>query len=255
MDLFDLTGRVALVTGGGRGLGRGMAVALAQAGARVAITSRTRSQLDESLAELRDAGGSGEHLSMVCDVSDLSALEQTVAEVARRCGGLDILVDAAGVQVRKPALEVTPAEYDLVMSVNLRAAYFSGVFAARAMREQGRGGKIIHVASLGTAIGLKNVSIYTAAKSGIAGLIRTTALEWAPLGIQVNAVGPGYYRTELTEALFQDPERRDWVLSRIPQGRPGVPADLAGAVVFLASRASDYVTGQILYVDGGWLAG
>lgn len=234
--LFDLTGKVALVTGGSRGLGRGMADALAAAGAAVVAVSRTSEQLP-------------------CDVADIGALEQAIGEVVRRHGRLDVLLNAAGVQLRKPALDVTPEEFDYVTSVNLRAAYFASTYAARVMRDRGEGGKIIHVASLTTAIGLPNVSIYAAAKSGIAGLVRTMAVEWAPLGIQVNAIGPGYYRTELTEALFQDRERTAWVQSRIPMGRTGVPGDLAGAAVFLASRASDYITGQILYVDGGWLAG
>lgn len=255
MDLFDLTGRVALVTGGSRGLGKGMAEALAAAGAHVVVTSRSREQLEAAARELTAAGPHGKHAALPCDIADAGALEATVAEVVRRYGGLDILVNAAGVQVRKPAIEVTPADFDYVTGVNYRGAYFAAAYAARAMRDAGRGGKIIHVASLGTAIGLRNVSIYTAAKSGIAGMVRTTALEWAPLGIQVNAIGPGYYRTDLTEALFQDPERQAWLQSRIPQGRTGVPSDLAGATVFLASRASDYVTGQVLYVDGGWLAG
>ena len=255
MDLFDLTGRVALVTGGGRGLGKGMALALAHAGAHVAVTSRTRDQLEETLAELRAAGGTDEHLALPCDVTDLRALEMAMAEVDRHYGGLDVLLNAAGIQVRKPALEVTPADFDLVAAVNLLSAYFAAVYAARIMRERGRGGKIIHVASLGTSIGLRGASIYTTTKSGIAGMVRTTALEWAPLGIQVNAIGPGYYRTDLTEVLFQDPERYAWLMSRIPLGRTGVPEDLAGATIYLASKASDYVTGQIVNVDGGWLAG
>lgn len=255
MDLFDLRGRVAVVTGGSQGLGRGMALALARAGADVVVVSRSAHRLSETLSELNSSAPGGRHGMEAVDVSDLSALAEALSRVDLSHGGLDILLNAAAVQVRKPALEVTPAEFDRVMAVNLRSAYFASQFAARIMQRRGRGGKIIHVASLGTAIGLRNVSIYTAAKSGIAGMLRTMALEWAPLNIQVNAVGPGYYRTELTESLFQDPERRDWVLSRIPMGRSGVPADLEGASVFLASRASDYITGQILYVDGGWLAG
>jgi NAD(P)-dependent dehydrogenase (short-subunit alcohol dehydrogenase family) len=241
-----------MVTGGGRGLGQGMAIALARAGANVVVTSRTQAQLDETLAQLR-AAGPGEHLALPCDVSHLPTLEATIGAVTCHYGGLDVLVNAAGVQVRKPAIEVTPADYDYLMSIQLRAAYFAGVYAARAMK--GRGGKIIHVASLTTAIGVRNVSIYAAAKSGLAGIVRTTALEWAPLGIQVNAIGPGYYRTDMTETLFQDPERQAWMQARIPQGRTGLPDDLAGATVFLASKASDYVTGQIMYVDGGFLAG
>lgn len=253
--LFDLTGRVALVTGGGRGLGKGMAAALAAAGANVVVTSRSEAQLAEALAELKASGPAGRHLALPCDVADLTALKQLVGKVAEAYGQLDILLNAAGIQIRKPALEVTPEEYDTLMGVNLRAAYFASTYAARIMQQTGRGGKVIQTASLGTAVGLRNVSIYTAAKSGIAGIVRTMALEWAPLNIQVNGIGPGYYRTDLTDALFQDEERRAWVISRIPQGRAGLPSDLAGAAVFLASGASDYVTGQILYVDGGWLAG
>lgn len=255
MELFDLRGKVAVVTGGSQGLGRGMALALAAAGADVILMSRNADRLSEAVAELNSKAPGGRHGREAVDVADLAALEEALERVNRSHGGIDILLNAAAVQVRKPALEVSPAEFDLLMTVNLRSAYFASQFAARIMQRRGRGGKIIHVASLGTAIGLRNVSIYTAAKSGIAGMLRTMALEWAPLNIQVNAVGPGYYRTELTESLFQDPERRDWVLSRIPLGRSGLPADLAGAAVFLASRASDYITGQILYVDGGWLAG
>lgn len=255
MELFDLRGKVAVVTGGSQGLGRGMALALAAAGADVILMSRNADRLSEAVAQLISVAPGGRHGREAVDVADLTALEEALERVDRSRGGIDILLNAAAVQVRKPALEVTPAEFDLLMAVNLRSAYFASQFAARIMQRRGRGGKIIHVASLGTAIGLRNVSIYTAAKSGIAGMLRTMALEWAPLNIQVNAVGPGYYRTELTESLFQDPERRDWVLSRIPLGRSGLPADLAGTAVFLASRASDYITGQILYVDGGWLAG
>lgn len=251
---FDLSDRVALVTGGGRGLGKGMAVGLAAAGAKVIVVSRSEAQLGEALCELKKAGP-GQHQARQCDVTDLGALERVINEVAGEYGHLDILLNAAGVQVRKPALDVTPEEYDFLMATNLRAAFFASTYAARVMQATGRGGKIIQTASLGSAIGLRNVSIYTAAKSGIGGMLRTMALEWAPLNIQVNGIGPGYYRTDLTDALFQDEERRAWVISRIPQGRPGLPADLAGAAVFLASRASDYMTGQILYVDGGWLVG
>lgn len=254
MDLFDLKGRVAVVTGGGRGLGRGMALALAEAGANVVVTSRTQEQLGETLEQLHAAGPGGDHLALPCDVANLPTLEATLAAVGVHYGRLDVLVNAAGVQLRKPSLDVTPADFDYLMSVNLRAAYFAGVYAARHMRRNG-GGKVIHVASLTTAIGSRNISLYSAAKSALAGIIRTTALEWGPLNIQVNGIGPGYFRTDMTDVLFQDQEWLARASSRIAAGRTGLPSDLAGATLYLASKASDYVTGQILYVDGGYLAG
>lgn len=255
MSRFDLHGKVALVTGGGRGLGRGMALALAEAGAEVAVVSRSAGQLAESLKELQTRGGGGNHSAIPWDLAEVEGLPRLIEEVVERHGRLDILLNAAGTQVRKPILEVTPEDWETVQSVNLRAAFFISQAAARQMIAQGQGGKIIHVASLTSRIAVPGTGVYSASKSAILGLVRTMAVEWAAHNIQVNAVGPGYFHTDLTDALFRDPERRAWVLSRIPLGRAGIPEDLAGATVFLASAASDYVTGQTVFVDGGWLAG
>ncbi|BDG60173.1 glucose 1-dehydrogenase [Caldinitratiruptor microaerophilus] len=253
MDLFSLKGKVAVVTGGGRGLGRGMALALGAAGADVVVVSRSLDQVEAVREELERLGSRA--LAYAADVADLDAAGAAVEAVLAAYGRIDILVNAAGIQVRRPILEFTPADWERVIGVNLRAAFFLSQRVARHMIERGQGGKIIHVASLTSFIGIPGTGIYAASKSGIVGITRAMAVEWAPYGIRVNAIAPGYYRTEMTEPLFRDPDRSRWVLSRIPVGRSGVPEDLAGTVVFLASPASDYVTGQVIPVDGGWLAG
>lgn len=253
MDFFSLKGKVAVVTGGGRGLGRGMALALAAAGADVVVVSRSLDQVEAVREELERLGSRA--LAYAADVADLDAAGAAVEAVLAAYGRIDILVNAAGIQVRRPILEFTPADWERVIGVNLRAAFFLSQRVARHMIERGQGGKIIHVASLTSFIGIPGTGIYAASKSGIVGITRAMAVEWAPYGIRVNAIAPGYYRTEMTEPLFRDPDRSRWVLSRIPVGRSGVPEDLAGTVVFLASPASDYVTGQVIPVDGGWLAG
>ena len=251
-ELFSLRGKVALVTGGGRGLGKGMALALAGAGADVAVAARTRAQVERTAAEIERLGRRG--LPLVADVRDPGSVEEMVGLTVEKLGGLDVLVNAAGVNRRVPSLEVTPEIWDEIVDTNLKGTFFASRAAARAMRERG-GGKIINIASLASEIGLPRRVPYTAAKSGVLGLTRALAVEWAPYNIQVNAIGPGYFRTEMTEPLFRDEEWVKGLLSRIPAGRAGIPEDLAGAVVFLASRASDYITGQIIYVDGGFLAG
>ena len=251
--LFDLSGSVALVTGGGRGLGRGVAEALAGAGADVAVVSRSAEQLQGTLELLQPYGG--RYLALPWDLQDVSRLPELVRGVVDKLGKVDVLVHAAGVGVRKPALDITPDEWDRVHNVQLKAAFFLSAEVARHLQTRGKAGSIILVASLTSEIGIPQTAPYGAAKSGLLGLVRTLAVEWAPSHVRVNALGPGYFHTELTDALFRDPERRDWLLSRIPLGRPGVAQDLAGAAVFLASQASSYVTGQVLYVDGGWLAG
>jgi len=252
MTLFDLTGKVALVTGGGRGLGRGMAFALAQAGADVAVTSRTKSQLEETAKAIEALGRRA--FAVTCDVTQPESIEKTVEAVLDRFGRLDILVNAAGVNKRMPSLEVTPELWDLIVDTNLKGTFFCCQAAAKVMKEQG-GGKIINIGSLASEIGLPRRAPYTAAKSGVLGLTKALAVEWASNNICINAIGPGYYRTEMTEPLFADKEWTKKLLARIPMKRAGLPEDLAGAVIFLASKASDYVTGQIIYVDGGFLAG
>lgn len=252
MHLFDLHGKVALVTGAGRGLGRGMALALAEAGADVVAVSRSVDQLEETRMQLQKYSGNPGVISW--NLGDSQGLDDLVDHVVERYGHIDILLHAAGVQVRRPALEVDLEDWESVQAVHLRAAFFLSQAVARQMIERGVGGKIVLVSSLTSHIGVANLAPYSAGKSGVLGLVRTLAVEWAAQGIQVNAIGPGYFHTALTDELFQDPERRERLLSRIPIGRAGKPEDLAGATVFLASSASDYVTGQVINVDGGWLA-
>jgi NAD(P)-dependent dehydrogenase (short-subunit alcohol dehydrogenase family) len=251
-DMFSLAGKVALVSGGGRGLGRGMAAALARAGADVAVTSRSEAQLAETTALLDRQGG--RTLAVAGDLEEPDAPGAVIGEVLAARGRLDILVHAAGVQIRKPVAELSAQEWDRVQAVHLRAGFLLAQAAAAAMMRRGEGGKIIVVGSLTTTIGIPATAAYAAAKSGLLGLARTLAVELAPHGICVNAIAPGYFHTAMTDDLFSDPRRRAEIMSRIPLGRTGEPEDLGGATVFLASAASDYVTGQTIAVDGGWLA-
>jgi 2-deoxy-D-gluconate 3-dehydrogenase len=252
-DLFSLDGTVSVVTGGGRGLGYGIGLALAGAGSDLVIVSRSHNELERASREIMEET-KRKVVPFPLDLTKGGGVEGLVKAVLREFGRIDLLVNNAGTTVRKPFVEITEKEFDDVVRLNLRAVFFLTQAVVREMVKQKKG-KIINIASLGSQIGLRNISAYTATKGGIASLTRTLALELAPHNIHVNALAPGYYRTQLTEALFRDEEGSRWVLSRIPLGRPGVPNDLAGAAVFLASSASDYVTGQILFVDGGWIAG
>jgi NAD(P)-dependent dehydrogenase (short-subunit alcohol dehydrogenase family) len=241
-----------MVTGASRGLGQGMAVALGSAGASVALVARTRASLEET-AKLVEKEGSKAYV-LQADISKILEAERVVKQAVEHFGQLNILVNSVGTQVRKPVLEISEQEWDYLIGVNLKSVYFITQAAAREMIKVKKG-KIINITSLTSFIGLPNVSIYGASKGGIAALTRQWAIEWAKYNINVNAIGPGYFKTTLTADLFKDETRAKWVLSRIPLGRTGVPEDLAGTAVFLASDASDYITGQIINVDGGWLAG
>lgn len=251
LDQFQLRGNVALVTGASRGLGQGMALALAEAGADVALVARTKPSLEETAEKVQQAGSKA--LVVQADLSRSGEAARVVDETVKQFGRLDILLNAAGTQVRKPIPEMTENDYDYLMTVNLKSVYFLSQAASKEMIKNNRG-KIINIASLTSFIGISNISIYGTSKGGVASMTRQFAVELAKHNIQVNAISPGYFITELTAALFADPERAKWVLGKIPMGRTGSPQDLAGAVVFLSSRASDYITGQILSVDGGWLA-
>jgi 2-deoxy-D-gluconate 3-dehydrogenase len=251
LDLFRLDDKVALVTGIGRGLGQATALALAEAGADVAGLYRT--QCEETQARVKALGR--RFLPVACDLATATPgqLGEVVEQVVRALGRLDILVNNAGIIRRAPALEFSEQDWDAVIQVDLKAVFFLSQATARMMVRQGSG-KIINVASLLSFQGGILIPSYTAAKSGVAGLTRAMANEWASLGINVNAIAPGYLATDLTAALRADAGRNAAILSRIPAGRWGEPADLVGAVVFLASPASDYVHGAIVPVDGGWLA-
>lgn len=249
---FDLTGKVALITGASRGLGEGMAVALAEAGADCALVSRDAEGLEAVAAKVRRFGRKA--LVLPTDLSAVSAIGPMVERIVKGLGGVDILVNNAGTNVRRPAEEFTEADWDQVLALNLKSAFFCAQAVGRVMIERGTGGKIINTASLTSRLGISHVVAYAASKGGILSMTRSLALEWAPHRICVNAIAPGYFRTALTAPLFAQPERVAWMMSRTPMKRAGLPEDLGGAAVFLASAASDYITGQCLFVDGGWTA-
>jgi 2-deoxy-D-gluconate 3-dehydrogenase len=250
LDLFRLDGKTALVTGAGQGLGQGMAIALAEAGADIASLDRTGC---EGTCEAVRALGRRYHESVadLCEAS-VADLNVVVARIVEEFGQIDILINNAGIIRRTPAIEFSEADWDDVLQINLKAAFFLAQAAARSMISR-RGGKIINVASMLSFQGGINIPSYTAAKSGLAGITRALANEWAKHNINVNAIAPGYMATDNTAALRADPLRSKSILERIPAGRWGLPDDLKGAVVFLASSASDYIHGAILPVDGGWL--
>ncbi len=250
-QLFDLTGRVALVTGAGRGLGRTMACALAAAGADVAVGARTVSELESLRAEIEEIGCRSRVVGM--DVTSEASCEAAVAEVVDSLGQLDILVNNAGINVRKPVLELTAEEYSRVLDTNLKGYFLCSRAAGRHMVGSGSG-KVINISSIMGRVALANQAAYASSKGAIEQLTKVLALEWATSGVQVNAIGPTYFETELTRPLFEDPERNAFITERTPMGRWGQPHELAGSVIFLASRASDYITGHTLMVDGGWTA-
>jgi 2-deoxy-D-gluconate 3-dehydrogenase len=250
---FDLTGKVALVTGAAQGLGQGLALGLAEAGA--ILVALDRSPLSETLALIDRIGG--EAYALHQDLANLtpSRAREIVAMCADQSGGgLDILVNNAGIIRRAPALEHTLEDWQAVLDLDLNSPFFLAQAAARLFVSNEVQGKIINIASMLSFQGGLYVPSYAAAKSAIAGLTRALANEWAPLGINVNALAPGYFATEVTAQIRANPERNHAILDRIPAGRWGDPNDLKGAVVFLASPASDYVHGVVLPVDGGWLA-
>jgi 2-deoxy-D-gluconate 3-dehydrogenase len=250
LDLFKLTNKIALVTGAGRGLGQGMAVALAEAGADVAGLDVI--PLDETAAQVQALGR--RFLPVKANLLEAHAddMAAVVKQVVDGLGGLDILVNNAGIIRRAPVLEFSEKDWDDVMAINLKAVFLLSQAAGKVMVEKGSG-KIINIASMLSFQGGIRVPSYTASKSGVAGITRLFANELAARGLNVNAIAPGYMATDNTAPLRADTERATSILDRIPAGRWGEPADLMGAVVFLASAASDYMNGAIVPVDGGWL--
>jgi 2-deoxy-D-gluconate 3-dehydrogenase len=247
--MFDLSGKVAVVTGANTGIGQAIALALAEAGADIAAVGRTPAE--ETVERARAFGRQAEVIA--ADLSSIEPVGRVVEEVIAKLGGLDILVNNAGIIRRANAVDFTEADWDAVIDTNLKSVFFLAQAAGRHMIAQGKG-KIINIASMLTFQGGIRVPSYTASKSGVGGLTKLLANEWAAKGVQVNAIAPGYIATNNTAALQADEVRNQAILDRIPAARWGDPSDLGGAAVFLASPASDYVNGHILAVDGGWLA-
>lgn len=250
--LFDLSGRTALVTGSSRGLGLAIAEGLAGAGAAVVLNGSDPGRLAAAAAALRDKGHRVHEAPF--DVTDEAAVAAAFARLDAAGVEVDILFNNAGIQVRGPMVDCTAADWRRVIETNLTSAFLVGREAARRMIARGRGGKVVNTGSLMSAVGRATIAPYTAAKGGIKMLTQAMTAEWAEHGIQANAIGPGYMLTEMTQPLADDPAFDGWVRGRTPSRRWGTPADLIGVAVFLASPASDYVNGQIIYVDGGMLA-
>jgi NAD(P)-dependent dehydrogenase (short-subunit alcohol dehydrogenase family) len=252
MNVFRLDGRRALITGASKGIGLGIARAMAEAGADLVLAARNLAELNAAAEELRQTG---RQVSVApLDLRETERIAAWYDQVVQDHGRPDILVNAAGITRRAPAEDLTQADWDDTLAVNLTAAFALSQAFARHLIAAGARGKIINVASLMTAAARKTTAAYTASKGGIGQLTKALAVDWADKGILVNAVAPGYVTTKLTEPLWKDAEFDAWVKGRCPLGRWGVPEDIAWPAVFLASPAADYVTGQVLFVDGGWMA-
>ena len=251
---FRLEDRVAIVTGAGRGMGRTFSTALAHAGADVVVAELPgrESDAEETAAEVRAAGCRALVVSL--DVVQIPSIRAMLEQIVDEWGHIDILVNNAGMNIRQFAADVTEDAWDRIVSVNQKGVFFCSQAVGRHMIERGQGGKVINVASQMGLVGDKQRAVYCATKAAVVNLTRVLALEWAPHRINVNAVAPTYVRTPLVEALLQDKDVREDVVRRIPLGRVAEPEEVAGAVVFLASPASDFVTGHTLVVDGGWTA-
>ncbi len=250
-SLFDLRGKIALVTGSTSGLGKAISGGLAAAGATIVVNGRNLERLGESVAALKARGAQAAGYAF--DVTSEAAVIEAVATIEREVGPIDILVNNAGIQRRQPLVEMSEATFDEVIKHNLTSVFLVGRTVAKGMIARKRG-KVVNIASLTSEVARKTIGPYTAAKGGVRQLTKTMCVEWAEHNIQVNAIGPGYFRTELNKTLWEDPEFNKWVTARTPAGRWGEPEELIGVAVFLSSTASDFLNGQTIYVDGGLLA-
>lgn len=246
--LFDLTGRTALITGSSAGIGYALARGLASAGAAVVLNGRNEARLAHAADTLRREGATVHAINF--DVTDEDSVGKAIAQLEDSVGAIDILVNNAGMQRRAPLDEFSVAQWDELMRTNLDSVFLVGKAVARHMIPRGRG-KIVNICSVQSELGRPNIAAYTASKGAVKMLTKGMAIDWGPHGLQVNGLGPGYFRTELTEALVNNPEFSGWLIGRTPSRRWGDVDDLVGAAVFLASDASNFVNGHILYVDGG----
>ncbi len=249
MEIFNLSGRVAIVTGGNQGIGLAIAQGLARAGASIVIANRRVAEGQKAAEALIKEGLKA--MAIHVDISHLSSITQLVDRVISQFGKIDILVNNAAVIIRKPAIEIAEADWDYIMSIDLKGYFFCAQFAAREMIKQKKG-KIINLSSIVSQVAEVPLSVYAIAKAGVNHMTRSLALEWAKYNINVNTIAPGLTITERNRQFYAEhPERKREIIASIPKGREGFPEDCAGAAVFLASDASDYMTGQVLFVDGG----
>ena len=248
---FHLKGQKALVTGASRGIGRALALGLAHAGATVALTGRNEKTLGRVAEEIDQSGGGA--LVQPMDVTDMDNIRRGIDACVGRMEGLDILVNNAGFESVSDSFEVTPDLWDTILNTNLKGAFFCAQAAAKTMSQAG-GGAIVNICSLTSSVGIPTAVPYTSSKSGLLGLTRALAAEWATKRIRVNAIAPGYFRTAMTDVFFQDTEWAGRMKDKIPMGRFGHVQDLIGAAVFLCSPAAQYITGQMITIDGGYLA-
>ena len=252
MNLFSLDGKTALISGGSRGLGLGIAKGFAQAGADVALLARSEDQLKEGVAQIEALGRKAWYVAY--DLAQTTGIPAAFDEIAGKAGGVDILLNCAGIQRRGPAEDLSLEDWQAVLDVNVTSFFAMSQAFAKHCIEKGQPGRIINIASLGSEAARPTIATYTTAKGGVKLLTKALAVDWAKYKINVNAIGPGYFQTEMTEPLYTNHEFDEWVRGKTPLDRWGTPEDLVGAAVFLASQASDFVTGQTIYVDGGWLA-
>jgi gluconate 5-dehydrogenase len=251
--LFDLAGKTALVTGAGRGIGLAIAKGLAGQGADVALIARTQGQLEAAQGQIET--GTGRKVWVFpFDLADVKHVHRLFGEVVRASGGVDILVNCAGTTVREPSEDASLESFNRVMDVNLTEVLLLCQAFCRQRKQEGKPGRIINIGSLACHAARPTIAAYACSKMGVLALTRTLAVEWAKYGINVNAIGPGYIATDLTAPLQADAQFSQWVLSKTPLNRWGRPEDLVGTAILLASRAGDFITGQIFYVDGGWTA-
>ena len=250
--LFSVADQVTLISGGTRGIGRALAEGFAQRGGNVIITGREQDATEAVAKQM--ATGAGQVTPFACDVAKPQQIEQLVACVDKQFGRIDTLINVAGINRRKPALEVSESDYDAIVDVNLKGAFLLSQQVARVMLREGSGSQI-NIASLNTDRPLRNVLPYAVSKAGMSSMTRALALEWGPHGIRVNALAPGFILTDLTRKLWSDETMQSWGLEHTPQRRLGVPEDMLGTAIFLASQASAFLTGQTIFVDGGFTAG